>query len=68
MRHRVDGGRPLPAAGFHLARERFSSRSLRPITGIDLLTATRPGLEPKSAHPLIPARHVRERAHGRLTL
>ena len=45
MRRRINGGRPLPAAGFHLARERCPSRSLRPVTGIGFLTGARHGKE-----------------------
>ena len=46
MRRRINGGRPLPAAGFHLARERCPSRSLRPqVFGIGLLTGERRGKE-----------------------
>ena len=43
MRHRISGGRPLPAAGFHLAREWFQDHSLRPVSGIGLLTGERHG-------------------------
>ena len=45
MRRRISGGRPLPAAGCHLARERCQTRSLRPVSGIGLLTGERHGKE-----------------------